>query len=93
MRVLEHSFPLQLTTGALQGMDTNKAKYERALLLRGPPVGYTGEEWARIVRHGLHGISPEDLSPHRLAMTPGERLRALEAAVAFCSDLVLEEES
>lgn len=73
-------------------MDKNKARYERALLLRGPPIGYTEADWVRIVHHGLYGISPEDLSPHRLAMTPGERLKALEAAVAFCKGLGFEEE-
>ena len=73
-------------------METNVEKYERTLLLRGPPVGYTSAEWARIVHHGLYGRSPEELSPHTLAMSPGERLGALEAAVAFCSGLKLEEE-
>ncbi len=74
-------------------MDASKAELERALLLRGPPAGYTQAEWARIVRHGLHGTSPEDLSPRTLAMSPGERLKALEDAVAFCNGLRLEEES
>ncbi len=74
-------------------MDASKAKYERALLLRGPPVGCTKAHWDRIVHHGFHGTSPEDLSPRTLAMTPGERLKALEVAVAFCNGLKLEEES